>query len=1042
MVYAYAIMKKLPVLVIASFLSVFPLAVSVHAQSPAAAQESENAYGMFSSGDYASAAKAYEEIIKGYPTDILVQSSTIQLAVCQLYTGQFDKALANLDKAKSGPALPADQAMLVDSLRPQILASKAASLKPTDSGRKAAFDQAIKAYDECITKYAQSPELESAYYGQAVCYYQINEFDKAIQDLKTSIQKFSTSPTIANSKNLLAITLMTQAAPLVMNAGGDKDKGMDLLKQAEDIFHKIIEEKKDLAIINDANFQLGEVLFMRAAFGPEADRPALYGQAADAYMAVLPKEDIEAMQKEKIKSFAAKKIDALRAKNLALKKQLDKDNERELKKLAEISAKQDQTAAALLKLGEVFFNSGKYNEARVVIRHVTPFISEDDEKMRASFYKAMSYALQNALTPAVASYKEFAATYKGKPIGENLPFLIGNLYLVEGKTEESIPFFEESLQLYPQGAQAGISVAMKAQAQMMLKQYDEALKTFQNCIDKNPTPEIGVIAQSGIANIYRDTARWKEALEAYKKTKDKYATTPQGIEASYWVAACMQQAGDNAGALPLFQEFIKAHGDHALIPLAVFALGNAQIATGQKDAGVATLAEVAGKYPESAPAPFTYFTRAQVFAGEQKPAEINKLMKEFIEKYPKDDKIYYAYSSLAQNAGAAGNIDQALATYLEFVEKYPEHANAPGTLVKIAELQRATAERLATNYTSLNAEDRVKWKTAMDASVASIEKLIAKYPQSSEMGVGLQSLLTAQKALVRSEIKKDAEVETYFQGLASNTEDPAAKSKILFTMAGFISEKDKPRALSKMTEAYNTSVVYTPKDMDIFGLALVDGKKFDEAQAVFEKLTNDYPIPAGTAPNAAPQAIQEAQATALFGKARVAQETKPVAESGKMFEQLKTLYPWSPKVLEANYGIARSLRASKPDEAMALLGAIIRAQNATAELRANSFLLYGYIMKDKTDAETDPKKKAENRGAAIDFFMKIPQFYAGVPAAAVPGLWEGGQLLEQQAEASTDPKFKAQQIGRAKAAYQQIVKDFPNDPIAPKAQARLQALGS
>ena len=97
-------------------------------------------------------------------------------------------------------------------------------------------------------------------------------------------------------------------------------------------------------------------------------------------------------------------------------------------------------------------------------------------------------------------------------------------------------------------------------------------------------------------------------------------------------------------------------------------------------------------------------------------------------------------------------------------------------------------------------------------------------------------------------------------------------------------------------------------------------------------------------------------------------------------------------------------------------------------------------MKDKSDKEPDPKKKEEARASAVDFFMKIPQFYSGVPAAAVPGLWEGAQLMEQQAAASADPKFKAQQLSRAKASYDQIVKDFPNDKIAPQAKERAQAL--
>jgi TolA-binding protein len=1043
-VYANAVMKKLPVIILTPVISLLLLQGTLRAQSPAAAKDNEAAYDLLSNADYKGAADAYQGIITGYPTDILVQSATIQLGVCQFYLGEFDKALESLEKSKTGPTLSPEQTLMIDNLHAQILAAKGMSLPLTDEKRKGIFEQAIKSYTDFIAKYPKSSDVEGAAYGRALCEYQIADYEKAAADLRENIQKFSTSTTIESSKNLLAITLATQGGELLTKEGGDQAAGLELLKQAEDLLGGIIKGKKDLALVNDANFQLGEILFMRAAFSPEADRKGVYEQSAAAYMAVLPKEDIVAMQEDKVKSYGPQKVAALRAKNIPLKNKLDKENERELKKLAEISAKPDQIAQALLKLGEIFFNAGRYNESRVVINHVGPFLTSDDDKMRALYYKTMGYVVQNAMDPALKGYEEFQGAYKGKPLAENLPFMIGNMILAQGDNAGSIRYFEESIQSYPEGRLSGLSVAQKAQAQLGLKQYDEALKTFQDSLQKNPSPEVGVVAQFGIANIYRDTSKWDEAIDAFKRTVEKYPGTPQALESSYWIGACTQQKGDNAAAIPLLEEFLKTNSDTPFTPLATFVLGNAQIAAGQNDVGVATLAKVAEQFPDSPPAPFTYFSRAQVFATTQKVDEINKLMREFIEKYPKDDKIYFAYNSIGQNSSSAGNIDQALATWREFVERYPEHPKAPSALVTISELLRASAERLATNYTSLNEADRVKWKDAVDGSSTTIETLLAKYPQSSDVSSALQSFLSSQRMLIRSGLKDDAAVEAAFQTQADQATDPGARSKILFVLAGFIAEKDKPRALAKMSEAYNAQVVYGPKDLDVYGLALVDSGKLDEAQAVFEKLAADYPVPAGGAPNSGPPLVQEAQATSIFGKGRVAQQRGQTAEAGQFFQQLKIQFPWSPKVLEADYGIAQSLRSEKkPDEAMALLGGIIRAQNATAELRANSFLLYGHIMKDKMAAEADPKKKAENCGAAIDFFMKIPQFYSGVPGAAAEGLWEGGQLLEQQAATLTEeskPK-KSEQLARAKACYSQIVKDFPSDKNSEQAKQRLQALG-
>jgi TolA-binding protein len=178
--------------------------------------------------------------------------------------------------------------------------------------------------------------------------------------------------------------------------------------------------------------------------------------------------------------------------------------------------------------------------------------------------------------------------------------------------------------------------------------------------------------------------------------------------------------------------------------------------------------------------------------------------------------------------------------------------------------------------------------------------------------------------------------------------------------------------------------------------------------------------------------VQEAQAIALFGLGRVAQEQGNVAEAGNFFEQLKALYPWSSKVLEANYGIAASLREQgKGDEAIALLTQIIRAPNASSQLRADSMLLGGYIQKDKGE-----------RDAAIDYFIKISAFYDGVPEAASTGLWEGGQLLEQQVSElqGSDPAKAQKQKTQMLRAYQELTEKFPDSKYSAQARERLSAL--
>ena len=1041
-----AFMKKAPFFLALFLLTATFLSPALRAQSAGAAAANDAAYNLFSAGDYSGAATAYEKVLKDYPTDPVAQIATIQLAFSQYFLGQYDPSLATLNKAISFPGLAPELAQVAAGFLPQILSSKASALAATDPKRKQAFEEAIAKFTDFIAKFPQSPDVESATYGRAVANFQIGNFDKVVEDMQSNIQKFPNSGTLPTSKNLLALALATLGSTDLMKDDGDKSKGMAQLKQAEDILRQIIADKKDVALINDASFQLGEILFTRATFSPEADRPPIYQQALDAYEAILSKDEVIRLQQEKIKAFPSLKAAALRANNPALKKQLDKDNERELKKLSEVNAKPDQVAPAMLKMGEIFFNAHKYNESRVVITHVGPFLTSDDEKTRALYYKTMGYVIQNALDKAVSGYTEFTGTYKNKPIAESLPFAMGNMYLGLGKPDEAIKYFDQSLTLYPKGRAAGLSVVSKAQAQVVLKNFADALRTFQTCLANNPSPDVAVVAQAGLAGLYKDTAKWDEAIAAYKVVKDKFPGTPQAVEADYWIAIATQQKGDNAAAAVLLDAFIKANEKHALTPLALYALGGAQISLGKKDEGVATLAHLAEAFPDSQASPYTYFMRAQQAGAAQNVAEVDNLMREFIKKYPQDDKLFFAYDTIAQNAIQAHKPEDAITTYREFAQGNPQNPKATEALYKIAELQRGNAERLAANYSSLNPADQATWKDAIAASVATSEELLSKYPTSPDLALGLHSLLDSQRMLLRAELKTDAQVEEYFQQLAEKTTETGAKGNILFTLAGFISEKDKARAYAKMNEAFDPAVVYSPKNLDIYGLALVDDKKLDQATLVFKKVATDFPNPPGTPAATAPAAIREAQAISLFGLGRVAQENKQTAEAGKLFEQLKATYPTSPKVLEADYGIAQAMAAAgKLDEATQLLGGVIRAQNGSAELRANAFLLDGSIMKQKSDAATDPKQKADFRGKAIDFYAKIAQLFSGVPLPATEGLWQAGQLLEVQANEATDPKdakFKAQQLERAKAFYEQLVKDFPNSTYTPKAKERLAALGA
>lgn len=1016
-------------------LAILMISAFCAAAQDAPQQALEAANTIYNNGDYPAAVAAYEKFVADYPTSPILPGAQVQLAWASFLAGENQKSLDTLAKFFAGPPTQPELTARAALLEPQALSALASTLKADDPNRKTKYQEAVKKFAEFAQKNPKSPELESVFYGSAIASFQIADYAAAKTMLEENSRRFPKSPSIQESENLLALVFATEGSKAIAAEGSDKTAAFALYDKAADLLRGIVDKKSDPALVNAAQFQLGEILLSEAAYAPDDRKPALLDEARKAFRGVFPKGAIIALQQQKIDALPDLRRAALKSQDKQEQLRLDRQTERDRRKLSELQARPDQTIEAVQKVGESYFQQGKYDEARTVLSHAAPLLTDGEDKKRNLYYVTMTYALQNAAAPAEERYKEFQTTHKGDPIAANLPVAMGNMYLAHPdgavrNPEKAAQFFKEAAEIYPKSPLLGLTVVNEATARAQQGDVEGALKTYRDFLSTNPPAEVAAVAQLGIGNVLKQEGKWDDAIAAYKEVASKYPQAAQVEEAEFWVAVGTQQKGDNAGSLPLIDAFVQKYASGQLAPSALYSKASALLALGRTDEGVKVLAEVADKFPQSQPAPFTYFQRAQIAGAAQNADEVVHLMRAFAEKYPKDDKIFFAYDSIGQTENNRGNTAAAVAAYEEFAQKFPDAPKASEAMVKVAELQRAAAERLG-RYGALTSEEQAKWKESMGASLASGEKLVATYPDSAALALGLRAMLATKKQETEAGLTDAAGVEKYFEELAAKAPD-SAKSKILFASAAFINDSDPSRALAEMGKAYDPSLVYAPADLDLYGLALLEGGKADEAKAVFEKVASDYPNPAGQEPAQATPAIQEAQAISLFGLGRVAQEKGDVAAAGQLFEKLKSLYPWSAKVLEANYGIAASLREQgKGDDAVTLLTQIIRAPNASSQLRADAMLLGGYIQKDKGE-----------RDAAIDYFIKISAFYDGVPEAASTGLWEGGQLLEQQANEllASDPAKAQKQKEQMLRAYKEITEKFPESKYAAPARERLSAL--
>ena len=421
--------------------------------------------------------------------------------------------------------------------------------------------------------------------------YQVGKYAEAARDLRQNVAGFPNSDTVLDSTFLLAVTVGTQAnlaASKDPRTAADTEEALKGYVEAERLLGEIIKKRTDLALANDAEFQLGETLAAHAAASPAGAQKGLYERALAAYRAVEPKAGMIAAQTARVQRINDARIAELRkgaAANRALTRQLDQQRLLEQGKLEALQAKDDPVLTARIKGGAVYCSLQEFDEARVLMDALLPVVTKADDEKAALAYVVLSYAGQGLDDKAVAAYEKFQAKYAGDPVGERLPLVIGSLFLTAEKPDaaRANQYFAEFAKLYPKSRLRETVLLEQAAASASLGRYDEALKTLNTFLAGKPKRELQATAELARARILKDKKDLDGALTAFRKVQDAYKDLPEGAEAGYWVGATLLQKKDAAGAVAELKDYVDKNPQGKFTPVAMLTLGGS--ATGNRREG-------------------------------------------------------------------------------------------------------------------------------------------------------------------------------------------------------------------------------------------------------------------------------------------------------------------------------------------------------------------------------------------------------------------------------------------------------------------------
>jgi tetratricopeptide (TPR) repeat protein len=500
--------------------------------------------------------------------------------------------------------------------------------------------------------------------------------------------------------------------------------------------------------------------------------------------------------------------------------------QREQKKIEEVRSRPDFAAQALLQLGTAYLQTRRYDEARLVFRHVARFGGQDlagpaDQQV------ILTYALQGRTGEADKKLEEYRRKYPDqKGIAGLVDYLVGRALLEDGKTDEAIRRLESAQEKAAGERFADEIPRFIASAYQKAGQGGEALKFYDKFLSEVKAGKRKVSDESYESTqlLYASALiTEKKVPEGVAKLKELIASAKTGSikeDAELRLGYALRTAQQPAEAAEVLAKFIAAYPASDNLANARLARGDALVEAKKIDEAVVSWRDVLAQQKDSPGAVEASERIWRLYQREKKNDLMLAAQEEQLKNFPKEPRNLGVYLARGATFAEARDEAQALAAYRKafelFLELYPDATTSPppsqisdlaySALDRSADLEIARAKSLGT-FSNLTEEQKKKWKEFLDQAPEHYSRAVLGY-SPARVAPTLSKLVTlalfpfqAGEAPVEDCLKP-------FRDLAAKASaNPGLVAQILFAQASVPFEANQVAlALRLYEDAYQKSV--------------------------------------------------------------------------------------------------------------------------------------------------------------------------------------------------------------------------------------------
>jgi TolA-binding protein len=966
---------------------------------------------------YDDAAATFAQLVAGYPTGAHVDDARISGGFAYLHAGKYQQGIDFLAPLATN-TMAEKASYKATALYFTALAQFSMGQAEKDKAKASAnFAAAATTYSSLIDICTKTPTadnksyLEPSIYYRALANYLREDYPAAEKDLIQVIKQFPNSLSIPDYWLRLGSAYGVETNNAVQ-AKASPDEIRERAQKSIDAYTQVSIDPNALVQANQANMEMGEILFMIAQLDPE--NGAGYRKALDAYRKVRRKEDMIPIQQERINQLKVQIQNELRTAGASAASYSNEASlliGREEDRLNSLKSEADPIYQALIRMAECYVNLKQPNEARTILHRLAHAQLTPEQQQEVDFQTLYSYVLGGQTDQADKALTDYLTKHGSDPNADSISYQIASELQKRHEYDGALKQALRSMKDFPKGKFADDALILEASILTSLNRIDESNKIVDDYLKANPTsPKANnLLITRGLNKMNATPPDYVGALADLGKVKDNAGATPEvrgAADASYVQVLSKQKNYD--GVIAEAKNFATQYKDSPALSSVLLFSGMA-LAEKHDPGAIAALQEIAKNYPKDEAAPFALFTVVNIYAQTGDVKGMTTAFNNLRTAFPT------AYSILVQAADTVTTVLEKRKDYADAIALYE-----PLTQVSKKDVAAAARNKIGTiwldaahsmgYYSSLPptrpagdplarpGADRAEADKRLAAAEQSFLQTLKDFPdESNAAGDAIDGLVAVAKQRRTWGLLKDADMEKYLDGLTSSLTAPDIQARLEMAKAGLVfiqknGASQFPAALDryKKVVAANPALVLGRQEADQLGQLAIAAGDYATAQSVYGSLLDN-----------APANDVQSKGYGYFGLGAVLSAQGKVADAKVYYQKLEALPgggAWHPRINEADYGIALGDESSTDpgtlEEAKKIYATLMHLPPGNYVLAAKAMLGYGRIL-EKQGFALKPNGAGPTEYAIHYYQQPNVMSSTGTPQQSAEGLFDAGQAYEK-----------------------------------------------